>query len=195
MGAPHTRQAVSCQAMVRREPSSRWAAMSLSVQRRSMASKPNWARESRSLPLGTYCNTGIFLGGIRSGAARRGTGGALTNAIPQILRDGVKQMQMLERRGSPFGNWNALKSGNYSLRLRAEQRDARWHSAVYVGERAGISSRMGGEETGRSFRCTARAADRLLRVILCLRGGDLFKGKSKLASCCSQTKKLLVLNH
>jgi hypothetical protein len=33
------------------------------------------------------------------------------------------------------------------------------------------------------FAATARAADRLLLVILCLRGGDLFKGKSKLASC------------
>ena len=71
---------VSSQATVRREPSSRistrprstsyatsclliiqvrWAAMSFSVQRRSMASKPNWTRESRSLPLGTYC-TGDF---------------------------------------------------------------------------------------------------------------------------------------
>jgi hypothetical protein len=60
---------------------------------------------------------------------------------------------------------------------------ARWHSAVYVGCRSGISSRMGREGAGRSFCCcTARAADRLLRVIPSLRGGDLFKGKSKLAS-------------
>ena len=133
-------------------------------------------------PLEPIAIPGTFFGWIRSGAARRGTGGALTNAIPQILRDGVKQMQMLERRGPPFGNWNALKSGNYSLRLRAEQRDARWHSALYVGCRSGISSRMGREEAGRSFCRTASAADRLLRVILSLRGGDLFKGKSKLAS-------------
>ena len=55
-------------------------------------------------------------------------------------------------------------------------------AAVYAGH-SGISRRIGGEEAVHSFRHTSRAADRLLRVILCLRGGDLFKGKSKLASC------------
>src|SRR5262245_1177463 len=59
-------------------------------------------------------------------------------------------------------------------RLHRQKRSSQDHPVKSVA--AGISSRMGGE-LGRSFRCTARAADRLLRVILCLRGGDLFKGK------------------
>jgi hypothetical protein len=42
---------------------------------------------------------------------------------------------------------------------------------------------VGVRDAGRSFRCMARAAERLLRVILRLRAGDLFRGKSKLASC------------
>lgn len=38
---------------------------------------------------------------------------------------------------------------------------------------------MGAQDAGRLLGRTARAADRLLRLILSLRGGDLFKGKSK----------------
>jgi hypothetical protein len=50
-------------------------------------------------PLEPIAIPGTFFGWIRSGAARKGTGGPLTNAFPQILRDGVKQMQVLKRRG------------------------------------------------------------------------------------------------
>ena len=39
----------------------------------------------------------------------------------------------------------------------------------------GISSKMGAaQDAGRSFRFTGRAANRFLRVILYLRGGDTF---------------------
>ena len=55
----------------------------------------------------------------------------------------------------------------------------------------GISSRMDGQEAGRSFRCTAHAADRLLRVILYLRGGDVFRGKSNLASSARKQRSCL----
>ena len=56
-------------------------------------------------------------------------------------------------------------------------------TAAYVRGRSGTSSRMGAQDrAGRPFRFTACAADRFLRVILSLRGGDLFKGKSNLAS-------------
>jgi transposase len=50
-----------------------------------------------------------------------------------------------------------------------------------IRRRSWISSRMGIQEAGRLFRHSARVADRL-RAFLSLRGGDLFKGKSKLAS-------------
>jgi hypothetical protein len=67
-----------------------------------MASKPNWTRESRSLPLGTYCNTGDF------------------RWVYSIWSRTEGNWWTPHKRN--FGNWNALKSGNYSLRLRAEQR-------------------------------------------------------------------------
>jgi hypothetical protein len=52
---------------------------------------------------------------------------------------------------------------------------------IYVGC-LGISSRTGVEEASRPFRCTVRAADRLLRLIRGLRGGDNFNANSKVAS-------------
>ena len=54
--------------------------------------------------------------------------------------------------------------------------------AVYVGAGSDSTSRMGGEEFSRSFRGPARAADRFLHDLLCLRGGDRFNGKSNLAT-------------
>jgi hypothetical protein len=40
--------------------------------------------------------------------------------------------------------------------------------------RSDITSKMGAQDAGRSFRFTGRAADRFLRLILYLRGGDIF---------------------
>ena len=34
-------------------------------------------------------------------------------------------MQVIRKRGAPLGNWNALKSGKYSPRRRAERRARR----------------------------------------------------------------------
>ena len=110
-------QATSCLLIIQ----VRRAAMSFSVQRRSMASKPNWTRESRSLPLGTYCNTGDFRWVYSIWSRTEGNWWAPHKRNSAEFERRGSQMQVLERRG-PFGNWNALKSGNYSLRLRAEQR-------------------------------------------------------------------------
>ena len=85
-----------------------------------MASKPNWTRESRSLPLGTY-STGDFRWVYSIWSRTEGNCWTPHKRNSADFERRGSQMQVLERRG-PFGNWNALKSGNYSLRLRAEQR-------------------------------------------------------------------------
>jgi hypothetical protein len=41
---------------------------------------------------------------------------------------------------------------------------------------------MGAQHAGRSCHFTGRAADQFLRLILYLRGGDIFKGKHNLAT-------------
>jgi hypothetical protein len=52
---------------------------------------------------------------------------------------------------------------------------------------------MGARNIGCSSRFVAGATDRLLRVILRLRGGELFKEQS--SEFCSQAQKFFVLNH
>jgi len=55
--------------------------------------------------------------------------------------------------------------------------------------RSDITSKMGAQ--GRSFRFIGRAADRFLRLILCSRGGDIFKGKSNLWSSARKQRSSL----
>ena len=57
--------------------------------------------------------------------------------------------------------------------------------------RSDITSKMGAQDAGRSFRFTGRAADRFLPLILYLRGGDIFKGKSNLWSSARKQRSSL----
>jgi len=55
-------------------------------------------------------------------------------------------------------------------------------TTAYVWGRSGTGSKIGAQDAGRSSRFTGRAADRFLGLILRLRGGDIFTGKSNVAS-------------
>ena len=90
-------QATSCLLIIQ----VRWAAMSFSVQRRSMASKPNWTRESRSLPLGTY-STGDFRWVYSIWSRTEGNWWTPHKRNSADFERRGSQMQVLERRG-PVG--------------------------------------------------------------------------------------------
>ena len=65
-------------------------------------------------------------GGIAIGRADAvDVDGSCNTQFRRFLREGGKQMQVIRKRGAPLGNWNALKSGKYSPRRRAERRARR----------------------------------------------------------------------